>query len=103
MMARPYTEVERRKRLAELSDKATLRSLVGRELVIDKRTDGSGLFEVDMRNLSGAPYVGSGRTMHEALGSWLHNNQSTLGLLIDITEAVVPAENNRRSREIGKR
>ncbi len=62
-----------------------------------------GAFIVDAPARPGSPSVGRGRTMMEALGSWLHNNQDFVGVVIDISDSVTATEVRRRQRELAKR
>lgn len=59
-------------------------------------------FEVTDNRLGAVP-VGRGRTMYEALGSYLLNNQEFLDVYIDVDESVQATEDRRRQRELAKR
>lgn len=60
-------------------------------------------FEVDPVDLPGSPKIGRGRTMLEALGSFLICYQDALNLTIEVDETAKPAEKRRRRRELSKR
>lgn len=62
-----------------------------------------GRFEVDAKALPGMAPIGRGRTMMEALGSFLHNARDVLGVEIDVDESAVRTEMRRRQRELAKR
>lgn len=62
-----------------------------------------GRFEVDEPTRPGSPPVGRGRTMAEALGDWLKNNQRDLDIFIDVHATAMPAELARRKRELARR
>lgn len=99
MGARPYTPKERKLTQIKRRENTTL-YVSGAALVIDRD---DGVFVVDMADRPGSPPVGRGRTLKEALGDWLLNNQRELGMVVDITEAVVPYENRRQARELASR
>jgi hypothetical protein len=61
------------------------------------------IFTVEDKSLPGSPPVGRGRTMKEAMGDWLHNNQRRLNLTFDVHTSAQRAENARRIRELAKR
>lgn len=75
------------------------------KLVIKKNADSSPSYRfcVDTPERPGAVPVGYGRTMKEALGDWLINNQRDLNLFIDVDETAKPTEMARRRRELSKR
>lgn len=60
-------------------------------------------FLVDNPLECGTPPVGRGRTIKEAIGDWLHTNQSRLGLSFDVVGAARETEERRRHRELRKR
>ena len=65
---------------------------------------GSFEFQVADAHAWGSPYVGNGRTMDEALGSFLRNHQLDLGITeINFDEAAWKTELARRRRELAKR
>ncbi len=70
------------------------------ELRISKEEDH---FLVDDPTLPGSPPVGRGRSMIEAIGSYFHNNQSRLGISFNVDPSAMPAEVDRRRRELSKR
>jgi hypothetical protein len=70
------------------------------KLTIIKHDDS---FEVDDKSAPGMPPVGRGRTMLEAIGSWLHNNQERMGIEFELEGSVVQTEERRRQRELSKR
>lgn len=61
------------------------------------------LFVVDAPEWSGSPRVGRGRTMLEAIGSWLHNNQDFMDVEFELEGSVQETEQRRRQRELAKR
>jgi hypothetical protein len=71
-----------------------------RRLVISKEGDG---FLVDDPSLLGSPPVGRGKSMDKALGVWLRNNQSRLGIFIDVDPSARAAEETRREKELAQR
>jgi hypothetical protein len=70
-------------------------------LLISKEPDGR--FLVEDRSLRGSPPVGRGRTILEAIGSWLHSNRALVGVAFDVDHTAKPAEERRRRRELAKR
>ncbi len=60
-------------------------------------------FLVDDPTIPGSPPVGRGRTMLEAIGSYFHHNQVSLGLSFDVDESAHLSELSRRKRELAKR
>jgi hypothetical protein len=70
-----------------------------RSLKITKTGD---TFCVDDPTLPGSPPVGYGTTIVSAIGSWLVNNQASLGIKFDTSE-VVQTERRRQQRELAKR
>ncbi len=61
------------------------------------------LFTVDEPGRPGSPPVGRGRTMMEAFGNYLINNQAYLGLTIKVDTTADATEQRRRVRELAKR
>lgn len=45
------------------------------------------VYECDDKNISGSPPVGLGKTINEAIGDWLRNNQERMGIQFN-TDAV---------------
>jgi hypothetical protein len=66
------------------------------------RKEGSQ-FVVDNKAFAGAPRLGRGRTMLEAIGSWLHNNQDFMDVEFELEGSVLETEQRRRQRELAKR
>lgn len=60
-------------------------------------------FLVEDPEAPGSPPVGRGQTMFHAIGNWLHNNQTDLGLRFEVHESARSAEMERRRRELSKR
>lgn len=60
-------------------------------------------FTVDEKARPGSPPVGRGRTMLEALGDYVLNNQEHLDVHLEVAETAQAAENRRRARELKKR
>lgn len=61
-------------------------------------------FMVKDKFATGSPTVGYGRTMTEAMGSWLRRFQDDLGIEFSLDdEATQRAEERRRDRELAKR
>lgn len=61
------------------------------------------VFTVDNNAWTGTPPVGRGRTLMEAIGSFVHNNQRELGFEFEVEPSAEPAEMRRRKRELAKR
>jgi hypothetical protein len=59
-------------------------------------------FEIDDTS-PGSPAIGRGRTVKEALGDWLHNNQIRLGISFTVDASAQKAEQRRRRRELSRR
>lgn len=62
-----------------------------------------GRFVVDDTTLPGAPSIGVGRTMKEAIGDFIHVNQKRLEIEFEVDKTARPAEMRRRNRELSKR
>ena len=60
-------------------------------------------FMVDDPSLTGSPPVGRGKTMIEAIGSFVHNNQDRFGFIFDVDPSAEHAEEERRERELARR
>lgn len=60
-------------------------------------------FLVEDRNAPGSPPVGRGRTQMEAMGRWLHNNQTEFGIAFEVDDSAQHAVTEWRKREVGKR
>lgn len=73
---------------------------MGKVIIISKE---GGIFTVDDPSQPGSPPVGRARTMASAIGEWLTNNQSQIGISIGVDESAMPAEKRRRARELRKR
>lgn len=71
-----------------------------RTLSISKQ---DGIFVVDDKSRPGSPPVGRGKSMEEAMGEWLRNNQTELGISFHVEESAVPDEAARRARELAER
>ena len=72
--------------------------------IADTGSKGKFRFVVDDLSSSGLPYVGRGRTVMEALGNFLHNNQRHLGITeITLDESSQKTELARRKRELSLR
>jgi len=61
------------------------------------------LFLVDDRSRPGSPPCGRGRTMKEAIGDFIHCNQTELKIEFEVHRTARAAEMRRRSRELRKR
>lgn len=72
-------------------------------LKISVESENPTVFLVDDPKRAGSPPVGRGATMLEAMGSWLHRNQSELGLSFEVDETAWPYELKRREEELAKR
>jgi hypothetical protein len=71
-----------------------------RKLKIAKEGD---QFVVDEPAAPGLPYVGRGRTMLQAVGNWLINNQNNVGVEFEVDRSAQPAEDRRRRCELARR
>lgn len=60
-------------------------------------------FVVDDFSRNGAPLVGRGRTVREAIGAFFHSNQTHLGIQFEVDLTAKAAEMRRRKRELRKR
>lgn len=61
------------------------------------------LFEVDDKDIPGSPPVGRGRTIKEAMGDFLWNNQRKFGVLFKFDKSAEPTYRRQRRREMAKR
>lgn len=71
-----------------------------RKLTISKEY---GSFLVDDKSRPGSPPVGRGRTIKEAIGDWLHNNQSLMDVQFEVDTTAEPAVKRWFNREWSKR
>lgn len=71
-----------------------------RELTISKERE---VFIVDDVTVPGSPPVGRGRTVNEALGEYLRNNQDRLGIKLVVHDSAMPTEMRRRKRLLKNR
>lgn len=72
-----------------------------RTLTIERR---GGHFVVDDKTRPGSPRkIGTGHTMHSAIGDWLVSNQTALDLAFHVDDSAKPSEERRRKRELAKR
>jgi len=91
-----------RRTLAERSEEIT--NLKERTKVTRLRISTEGdQFMVDDPSLTGSPPVGRGKTMIEAIGSFVHNNQDRFGFVFDVDPSAEHAEEERRERELARR
>ena len=72
------------------------------KLTITKSESGK-YFVVEDLSLPGSPALGRGRTMKEAMGDWLINNQREMGIVFDPVGAAWQTELRRRRRDLAKR
>ena len=62
----------------------------------------AGFFVCDDTSRPGSPPIGSGRTLNDAIATWVINNQVHLGIEFDTT-AVQKTIQRRRATELRKR
>ena len=70
-------------------------------LRISKENDET--FLVDDPKRPGSPPVGRGRSMMEAIGSWLHHNRQIVGIKFYVDSSAWDDEMSRRKSELAKR
>lgn len=62
------------------------------------KIEGTKMYEADDKSVPGAPLVGRGFTMKEAIGDWVINHQDQLGMVFIVEQSAFPPVKRRRTK-----